>query len=134
MSHATLPDFLISSLRANTEVSAKCATRIHYQTVPQSSIYPHIYLARQGSSRERNLDGEPGTETERFVVEIVAETFDDDLCTAVRDALEFDGGQYPDFTVFMTEIEDVNDDYTFQSADSDALFLHAYVVTVYVCY
>lgn len=134
MTHATLPDFLISAMRADADVSSKVGNRIHYQTVPQSSVYPHIYIARQGSNRERNLGGEPGVETERFVVEIVAETFDDELCTAVRDALEFDGGQYPDFTVFMTEIEDVNDDYTFQSADSDALFLHGYVVTAYVCY
>ena len=134
MSHATLPDFLISALKADTVIVNKVANRIHYQTVPQTSQYPHIYLARQGSNRDRLLNGEPGVETERFIVEIVAETFDADLCTAVRDALEFDGGQYSTYAIYMTDSEDVNDDYTFQSADSDALFLHAYVVTVYVAY
>jgi hypothetical protein len=131
MSYSTVPDLITDTLRANSTIQTKCASRIHYQTIPQSSQYPHIYCARQGQFSDGNVDGSRGTITDRFVIEIVARFYDPILCEAVQSALTWDGFQTSGLEVFLSEIEDVNDDYVFKSADSDALFLHGFVVTVY---
>ncbi len=43
-----------------------------------------------------------------------------------------DGLPLDDITIFTSELEDVSDDYVFQSGDGDALYLHGFVLTLYL--
>lgn len=130
--HSTIPDLLITALKGNTAIAALVAGRVHYQTIPQSSKYPHIYIARQSRDTETLLDGSSGPTEDRFIVEVVAEAYTDGLCSAVADVLNGIECVLPDGTwIYCTDLTDVDDTYQFKSADSDALFLHGFQVTVY---
>ena len=130
--HSTIPDLLITAIKANTVLATAVGDRVHYQTIPQSSLFPHIYIARQSRETETFLEGGDGPTEDRFVVEFVAESYSDNQCSAVFDALNDIECQLPDGTwVYCTDVTDVDDNYVFKSADSDALFLHAFQVTVY---
>ncbi len=132
--HSTLPQAIVDRIGDIAAPQlAKIAGRIHYQTIPQESVYPHVFITRQGQSVEQTLDGYDGDNTERFIVEIVLESFDDDLITAIRDVVDFrDGLAIDGATIFTSELEDVSDDYVFQSGDGDALYLHGFVLTLYL--
>lgn len=130
--HSTIPDLLIVALKGDTTITGLIADRVHYQTIPQSSKYPHIYLARQSRETESFLDGGNGPTEDRFIVEVVSEAYTDGLCSAVYDVLNGIECVLPDGTwIYCTDVTDVDDNYVFKSADSDALFLHAFQVTVY---
>jgi hypothetical protein len=132
--HKTLPKLIKDKIESIDSVElAKIEDRISYQVIPQENIYPHVFITRQGQSSEQTLDGYDGDNTERFVIEIVSEAYDDDLVTAIGDVLDFRGGEAADgTTVFTSELEDVSDDYVFQSGDGDALFMHGFVLTLYL--
>lgn len=131
--HSTIPDLLIDAIRLNSTLLAALGTRVHYQTIPQSSQYPHVYLARQSRDVETFLDGGDGVTEDSYVVEFVAEEYDGELCSALYTALSSIEGFLADGTthVFCTDVTDMDDNYVFKSAESDALFLHAFQVTVY---
>jgi hypothetical protein len=130
--HSTLPQAVVDKIGTIAAPQlAKITGKIHYQTIPQESDYPHVFITRQGQSGEQTLDGYDGDATERFVVEIVLTAFDDDLITAIGDVLDFRGGD-PTSGIFTSELEDVSDDYVFQSGDGDALYLHGFVLTLYL--
>lgn len=132
MNHSTIPDLLLSAMRSQSTIAAAVGNRVHYQTIPQTSQYPHIYMARQSRETETFLDGDNGPTEDRFIVEIVAETYTDSLCSAVYEVLNGIECQLPDGTwVYCSDVSDADDNYVFRSADSDALFLHAFQVTVY---
>ena len=132
--HSTLPKAIVDRIEEiDAGELAKISGRIHYQTIPQESTYPHVFITRQGQSYEQTLDGYDSDQTERFIVEIVLETPDDDLITAIRDVLDFrDGLSVDGATIFTSELDDVDDDYVFQSGDGDALYLHGFVLTLYL--
>ena len=132
--HSTLPKAIVDRIaEIDAGELAKISERIHYQTIPQESTYPHVFITRQGQSYEQTLDGYDSDQTERFIVEIVLETPDDDLITAIRDVLDFrDGLSVDGATIFTSELDDVDDDYVFQSGDGDALYLHGFVLTLYL--
>lgn len=133
MTYETLPQAIINQLKAmESEQAEKLGDRIHYQTVPESSDYPHVYIARQGGGSPRTLSHHYSDSQEQFVIELVGETFDAELLTAVSSALEFDGDTFDGVQVFTSDLMDVSDDYVFRSADSDALFLHGFVLTLYL--
>lgn len=132
VAHSTIPDLLIDAIKANATLLAAIGQRVHYQTIPQSSQYPHVYLARTSRDTEDFLDGSDGPTEDSFVVEFVAEAFDGALCSELYDVLSSLEGQMPDGTwIYCTDVLDTDDNYVFKSADSDALFLHAFQVTVY---
>lgn len=132
MSHATLPDLIRERLKSIPEIHQKIAGRIHYQQIPQSSIYPHIWFARRGSNTDDLMDSD-GILRDRYVVELVTKTFDDQLVTAVIDALQFDGVALPSMTVATSDLDEVDDEYAFESGNGDsALCMHAFVLTLYV--
>ena len=131
MSYSTIPKLLRLALNANSEITEKIAGRVHYQQLPQKSIYPHLYIARSGRDTDGMIDGEDGIVTERYIVELVASAFDSDLCDAVQDVLSNLECSYEGVTVHLIDLEDVDDNYVFKSADSDALFLHGFKIAVY---
>lgn len=132
VAHSAIPDLLIDAIRANATLLAALGKRVHYQTIPQSSDYPHVYIARDGRVTEDFLDGSDGPTEDSFVIEFVAEAYNGTLCSELYDSISQLEGQMPGGPwVFCTDVTDVDDNYVFKSADSDALFLHAFRVTVY---
>lgn len=130
--HSTIPKLLIDAIKANTFLASVLGGRIHYQTIPESSTFPHVYIARQSRTSETFLDGESGPVEDSYVIEVVAESFNAELCTELDEAMSALEGFLEDGTwIYCTDVGDVDDNYVFKSADSDALFLHAFQVTVY---
>lgn len=132
--YATIGDFIVEVFKADTTIAAAVGGRVHYGLIPQTSDYPHIYVARQGKVTDKLLDGSLGIVQDRFVIEVVGETFDDELVTAVEGTLlAIEGIKLDeDLTIATSDLGDVSDDYVMQSADSDALLMHAFVLTLYL--
>jgi hypothetical protein len=133
MTHASVPTLIIERLKANVTLAAKIGDRIHYQAIPQDSQLPHIYFTRQDEQNESLIDGSAGVTEDRYVFELVAETFDDELVSALIESVQFDGFDWNGLTIFMSDISSVSDDYLFRSAKSDADFMHGCVLTIYLC-
>lgn len=133
MSHTSVPAMLIALLRLDPVIAEKIGDRIHYQTIPQSSPLPHLYIARQDEETEKLLDGSNSITEDRYIFELVDNAFDDELVTALKAAIEFDGFDYENLTIFTSDVSGVSDDYLFRSADSDALFMNGLVLTIYLC-
>jgi hypothetical protein len=132
MSYSTIPNLLRLALTNNSVITTKLDGRIHYQYLPQKSVYPHIYLARSSRDVEGLIDGEDDVVIERYVAELVAPTFDADLCDAVQEVLSNLECSYEGSVVHLVDLEDVDDNYVFKSADSDALFIHGFRIAVYL--
>lgn len=124
---------LIALLQADATIAEKIGDRIHYQTIPQKSPLPHLYITRQDEECEKLLDGSNSITEDRYVLELVDNEFDDDLVTAIKAAIDFDGFDYENLTIFTSDVSGVSDDYLFRSADSDALFMNGLVLTIYLC-
>jgi hypothetical protein len=133
VSHASVPTLIIERLKANPTLAAKIGDRIHYQAIPQESQLPHIYFTLQDESEESLIDGSDGVTESRYLFELVAESFDDELVSALKESIQFDGFDWNDLTIFLSDISNVSDDYLFRSARSDADFMHASVLTIYLC-
>ena len=133
MSHTSVPLMLVALLKLNPTIADKIGDRIHYQTIPQNSPLPHLYIARQDEENEKLLDGSSSVTEDRYILELVDNEFDDALVTAIKAAIEFDGFDYGDLTIFTSDVSGVADDYMFRSADSDVLFMHGLVLTIYLC-
>ena len=133
MSHTSVPLMLIALLQADPIIAEKVGERIHYQTIPQKSPRPHIYITRQDEDSEKLLDGSSSITEDRYILELVDNAFDDLLVTAIKATIDFDGFDYQDLTIFTSDVTGVSDDYLFRSADSDALFMNGFVLTIYLC-
>ena len=96
MSHTSVPLMLIALLQADATIAEKIGDRIHSQTIPQGSQLPHLYIARQDEENEKLLDGSNGVTEDRYILELVDTEFDDDLVTALKAAIDFDGFDYED--------------------------------------
>lgn len=132
MTYSTIPDAIREVLVALPIVEEVIGERIHYQTLPQESTYPHIYYYRQSLDFEDLIDpGEKGMQTDRFVMEIVAEEFDESVLSAMKAELEKIAFSRDGMDIHLTEVTDVDDQYEFRSADGDALFVHGWSVQVY---
>lgn len=132
MSHATIPNLIRDRLLSVPAIANKLGTRIHYQHIPQSSQYPHLFFSRRGSSNEPTMDS-LGIIRDRFIVEVVTKTFDDELITAIIESLQFEGIQLDSMCVATSDLEEADDDYAFESAAGDsALCMHAFVLTLYL--
>jgi hypothetical protein len=128
-----LPRMLRAHLLDSTDVTDKVAQRVHYQTIPDKSVLPHVWLTREGQDTEDMLGDEAGMTVERFSLEIVAETQDEELVDAVVAQCLSLTGTVGEHTVELVDIEDVGDDYVFKSVgEGDAGFLHAFQISVYL--
>ncbi len=132
MSYATVPDFVRQRLLATSGITDKVGNRVHYQQIPQSSKYPHIWFTRRGSFQEKMLDAD-GILEDRFVIEVLTPEFDEGFCTALVEALDIDGVQLENMLLATSDLSEMDDDYQFESASGDAaLCMHAFVLTIYV--
>jgi hypothetical protein len=132
MSLSTIPKVIREAIRNDSVLLNLLGPRIHYQTLPQKSIYPHVYYSLQSRDHEDTLDvGEKGLQTNRYVLEVIAETYNETLITRLQDALESIEGSLDGIDIHVVEVSDLDDQYEFKSADGDALFLHGFTVEVY---
>jgi hypothetical protein len=69
----------------------------------------------------------------RFIVEVVQEASSPNYDTLTRIENKLNGleGAKDGIVIWVTEVSDVDDQYEFKSADSDALFVHGFTVQVY---
>lgn len=133
MSWFDLPKALRTALLASPEVSSMVGSRLHYQELPQSSEYPHIWFARSSRDATNCMDGSPELTVERFSFEIVSDVDAESLVDALVDTLTDFEGNVGDKYVQLIEVEDADDDYIFQSiGESEPDYLHALRVAAYV--
>jgi hypothetical protein len=130
MAWNTLPLEIRGRLLMVDDITDRVGERIHYQELPQSSKYPHIWFERSGTETDELLDT-LGPAVERFTLEIIGDEFDSELIDAVIGTLQNLDGPVGTGTVFVTHIDDADDDYLFKSSESDKLFMHALRVSVY---
>lgn len=132
MSLSTIPKVIREAIRNDTVLLNILNGRIHYQTLPQKSIYPHVYYSLQSRDHEDTVDpGEKGLQTNRYILEVAAESFNETLITRLQTALEGIAGTRDGIDIHLVEVTDLDDQYEFKSADGDALFLHGFTVEVY---
>jgi hypothetical protein len=131
VSLSTIPKVIREAIRNDSVLLNLLAGRIHYQTLPQKSVYPHVYYSLQSRDHDDVLDvGEKGKQTNRYIMEVVAEVYNETLITRLQDALEAIEGTKDGIDIHVVEVSDLDDQYEFKSADGDALFLHGFTVEV----
>jgi hypothetical protein len=132
--HDTIPSLLRAALRSDSVLLQRLGDRIHYQYIPQDSKYPHVYYTVQSRDQEDLIDpGEYGQQIMRFIVEVVqeADAPNYNTLTRIEDKLKALEGAKDGIVIWVTDVSDVDDQYEFKSADSDALFVHGFTVQVY---
>jgi hypothetical protein len=106
--------------------------RIHYQTLPQKSVYPHVYYSLQSRNHDDLLDaGEKGLQINRYIMEVVAEDYNETLLTRLQSSLESIEGSKDGIDIHLVEVSDLDDNYEFRSADGDALFVSGFTIEVF---
>lgn len=127
-----LPKALRAELLAVPVVSSAIAGKIHYQELPQSSDYPHVWFARSSRDSTKCVDGSEEMTVERFTFEIVSDRDAEGLIDALVATLEAFEGDVGGRDVQLVEVEDADDDYVFQSiGEGEPDYLHALNVAVY---
>lgn len=133
MSWFDLPKALRTALLASPAIAEAVGSRLHYQELPQSSDYPHVWFTRSSRDEENCVDGSPELIVERFSFEIVSDSDAETLVDALVDTLAEFEGDVGDKYVQLVEVEDADDDYLYQSiGEGDPDYLHALRVAVYV--
>jgi hypothetical protein len=130
MAWNTLPLEIRSRLLLVDAIRERVGERVHYQQIPEPSVMPHVWFMRTGVDTDDLLLGD-GPATDRYIVEIVSDVFDTELVDAIVATLKDMDGPLGDGVVFLTFVDDADDDYVFKSAESDHLFMHALRVSVY---
>lgn len=130
MAWTTLPLEIRSRLLLTTDITDRVGERVHYDHLPESSSLPHIWFQRTGVETDDLLEGQ-GPAIDRYTVEIVGEVFDTTLIDAVVETIKNMDGPVGSGVVFLTFVDDADDDYVFKSAESDQLFMHALRVSVH---
>jgi hypothetical protein len=137
MSWFDLPKALRTALLAVPAISDALGTdvesRLHYQELPQSSAYPHVWFSRSGRDESKFVDGSDEMRVERFSFEVVSDSDAETLVDAIVDTLTVYEGNVGFKYVQLVEVEDADDDYIFQSiGEGEPDYLHALRVAVYV--
>ncbi len=110
---ATLTEDLRSLMRANSTISAKCATRVHYNVAPDSYTGSYIWFTRSGTENEKHLS-ESGGNPFTHIFDVEVHSFDDDDTEDIAAALHtLDGhrGTIGTGTVQGVFVESQSDDY-----------------------
>jgi hypothetical protein len=127
-----LPKALRAELLDVPEIVDAIADRLHYQEIPQSSDYPHVWFTRSSRDRNRFVDGSEEMTVERFTFEIASDSDCEELIDALVATLEGFEGDVGGRDVQLVEVEDADDDYVFQSiGEAEPDYLHALDVAVY---
>lgn len=127
-----IPKAIRARLLADDTLAPLVATRVHYQELPQSSDFPHVWFTRSGRQKDECLDGTEEMTIEQFSFEIVSDEDAEAVIDALVASLESFTGDVEGRDVQLVEINDANDDYIFQSVgESEPDYLHALQVAVY---
>lgn len=135
MSYFDVARVIRERLLADSDIVALLAERIHYQVMPDSSTYPHVFFRRTGSSNVAdflNCDGGPqaiymtlefvSTQNEELVLGKIV-----DVLMSIKFATYQLGWQ-----IAFVDASDVDDDYAFVSIGEDIpAFAHGLQLVVY---
>ena len=133
MSWFDLPKALRTALLADTAIQSAVGTRLHYQEIPQSSDYPHIWFTRTARTREDCIDGTEESVVDRFTFEVVSDVDAEAVVDALESTLRgFESDNVGGRHVQLVVVEDAEDDYVFRSVgEGEPNYLHALQVAVY---
>lgn len=133
MSWFDVPKELRTALLAEQDITDQVGSRVHYQELPQSSDYPHVWFTRTSRERDRGLSGDAEMTVERFSLEVVSDHDAEIILDSIVSTMEAFEGECGDYFVQLVEVEDADDDYIFQSVgEGEPDYLHAVDIAVYV--
>jgi hypothetical protein len=118
----SLPSDIRTFVTASTSISAVVGTRMHYNQLPQPSIYPHLWFQRQSREEELDMGGVGGLAMSRFDIEInsTSPSVAISLADKVRGRLHGYRGAMGATTVQMATVADQDDEYFVKSNDADS--------------
>ena len=110
---AHFPADLRTLIAATTPITALVSTRIHYNTLPQSSAMPHLWFRVSRDTEARTLDGVGGMHEADVDIECVGltETSAQDVADAVKTKLDGYKGSSGSSTISAAFLSDKSDDY-----------------------
>lgn len=127
-----IPKAMRAALVADSQLTALVADRIHYQELPQTSVYPHVWFTLSSRNRDELLDGSEEMTSRRFAFEVVSDGDAEEIIDRIVVILKAFEGQHGSQDVQLVQIDDANDDYIFQSVgEGEPDYLHALQVAVY---
>ncbi|QDV24388.1 tail completion protein gp17 [Aureliella helgolandensis] len=133
MSYFSIPKLLRQALLANPTLATAIAGRLHYQEIPQPSEFPHVWYTRNGRDKETDIDNSETLRIERYTFEIVSDKDAETIVGKIIETLEAFEGEAGAELVQLVEVEDADDDYTFQSIGEELPdYVHALQVAVYI--
>lgn len=132
MAWFALPKAMRAALVADSQLTALVGDRIHYQELPQTSIFPHVWFTRTSRNRDELLDGSEEMTLERFAFEVVSEGDAEAIIDRLVAVMKGFEGQHDAIDVQLVQIDDGEDDYIFQSVgEGEPDYLHVLQVAVY---
>ncbi|QDV26742.1 DUF3168 domain-containing protein [Aureliella helgolandensis] len=133
MAYFAIPKLLRQTLLANPTLATALAGRLHYQEIPQTSNFPHVWYTRSGRDKETDIANEETLRIERYTFEIASDQDAETTVGQIIETLEAFEGEAGDELVQLVEVEDADDDYIFQSIGEELpSYLHALQVAVFV--
>lgn len=131
---ASVTEDLIAFLLSDADVTHLVGQRVHANHVPEKSSYPHIWLARSGKEKDRDLDGQGGITRHLFDLECISPDLGDaqDVADAVDDRLAGHRGTFGTRRVQGVFLDDQDDDYIPRgTGGDDGLMVVAQQVTIW---
>lgn len=127
-----LPKAMRAALVADSQLTAIVNDRIHYQELPQTSVYPHVWFTRTSRNRDELLDGSEEMTISRFSFEIVSDGDAEAIIDRIVATMKAFEGQHGGQDVQLVQVDDGEDDYIFQSVgEGEPDYLHVLQVAVY---
>lgn len=129
-----LPEDLKTYITASTSISNVIGTRCHYNQVPQSSAYPHVWIQRQSIDEELDMSGTGGLANTTFILECSSTGLSEaySLADKVRARLHGVSGTIGNTTARGVFVADQDEDYIPRNNDADeGIHVAALSVTVW---
>jgi hypothetical protein len=119
MAHAAAD--LRSLITGSTAITALVSTRVHYNLVPHSSIYPRIWFRVTSDTEDRTMDGVGGMHEARADIECAGLTEDSaqNVADAVKTRLDGYTGSMGSSVARGIFLRDKADEYERQANQSD---------------
>lgn len=124
-----------AKLLADADIAALLVDRIHYQVMPSTSDYPHLFFRRSGSGDvSAYINCSDGPQTIYFSVEFISTKNEELVLGKIIDvlkAIKFESFQVGKQIAFI-DVSDVDDDYAFVSiGEEQPDFVHGLQLIAY---
>ena len=110
---AHFPADLRTLIAATTPITALTSTRIHYNALPQSSAFPHVWFRVASDTEPRTMDGVGSMHEADVDIECVGltETSAQDVADSIKTKLDGYKGSAGSSTIQAAFLADKSDDY-----------------------